>query len=169
MKYQIGHMDPWWEDQYIGLDYQYEPYKDNAQLELWHQQGYGRCNLQGALYRPTRDDPHWIQRFYNTFDWQDITVSFFRMNTTDLLPAHRDHFTRYKQIHNINDSTKIWRAVIFLEDWKSGHYFDIDGDPIVGWTAGDWVQWNNDVEHFAGNIGIQSRYTVQITGHEKPN
>jgi kynureninase len=53
---------------------------------------------------------------------------------------------------------------VFLEDWKSGHYFEIDNVAHLNWRKGDYVLWNNDVPHFAGNFGIEPRYTMQITG-----
>jgi hypothetical protein len=54
--------------------------------------------------------------------------------------------------------------VIFLEDWQSGHYFEIDGTPITAWSAGDVITWRYDVPHVAANVGMTDRYTLQITG-----
>jgi hypothetical protein len=54
-----------------------------------------------------------------------------------------------------------------MEDWKSGHYMEVDGNPIVNWNRGDYVMWNYDVPHYAGNFGIEPRYTMQITGTTK--
>jgi hypothetical protein len=51
-----------------------------------------------------------------------------------------------------------------MEDWKSGHYFEIDGKPLVQWKRGDYAIWNYDVPHMAFNMGIEPRYTIQITG-----
>ena len=89
------------------------------------------------------------------------------MNTCDILPVHQDHYTKYQQVANITDPQKIRRAIVFLEDWASGHYFEVDGNPILNWRAGDYVIWEYDTPHFAGNFGITPRYTVQITGFEK--
>ncbi len=52
-----------------------------------------------------------------------------------------------------------------MEDWKSGHYFEIDNKPFVDWKAGDWVWWKGTVPHSASNIGVETRYTLQLTGH----
>ncbi len=81
-----------------------------------------------------------------------------------VLPAHSDTYARFRDIHHIIDPNTIWRAVIFLEPWQSGHYFEIDGQPVVNWQAGDTVVWNNDVPHLAANMGYTDRYTLQITG-----
>ena len=53
---------------------------------------------------------------------------------------------------------------MFLENWKSGHYFEVDGFPVFNWKAGDYCMWTHSVPHFAANIGIEDRYTLQITG-----
>ena len=51
-----------------------------------------------------------------------------------------------------------------MEDWQSGHVFEIEKQPIVEWRAGDYVVWKNDTLHLAANVGKTSRYTLQITG-----
>jgi hypothetical protein len=51
-----------------------------------------------------------------------------------------------------------------LEDWKPGHYLEIDGVGVVNWVAGDYFMWESNVPHAAANIGIEDRYTLQITG-----
>ena len=56
------------------------------------------------------------------------------------------------------------RVLVFLEDWKSGHYFELDGIPIVNWKAGDYYQWTGATKHMASNIGVDDRYTLQLTG-----
>ena len=61
----------------------------------------------------------------------------------------------------------IWRCIVFLEDWKSGHYLEVADKPLLGWRRGDYVAWNYDVPHFAANIGLEPRYTAQITGMER--
>jgi hypothetical protein len=53
-----------------------------------------------------------------------------------------------------------------LEDWKSGHYLEVMGVPYIGWKAGQVVEWTYDAPHMAANIGLEDRYTLQITGHK---
>jgi hypothetical protein len=93
-----------------------------------------------------------------------VGIGFFRMNTLEMFPVHQDHYVSYQQKFDITDPTAIWRCIVFLEDWKSGHYMEVDGEPIVAWKKGDYVMWNYDVPHFAGNFGMEPRYTMQITG-----
>ena len=65
----------------------------------------------------------------------------------------------FRSEHNIK------RAVVFLEDWASGHYFEYSGNPLLQWPAGQVVEWDYDEPHMAANIGETPRYTLQITGH----
>jgi hypothetical protein len=55
--------------------------------------------------------------------------------------------------------------LVLLEDWKSGHYLEVMDRPIVNWQAGQVVEWTYDTPHMAANIGLEPRYTLQITGH----
>ena len=80
------------------------------------------------------------------------------------LPEHGDTFIRYKEIMNLKPTDDVGRAVVFLEDWKSGHYFEINETPVVNWKSGDYILWKNDTPHMAANIGKEYRYTMQITG-----
>ena len=39
-----------------------------------------------------------------------------------------------------------------------------NGKCFMNWTAGDTVEWAYDLPHAAANIGIEDRYTLQVTG-----
>ncbi len=56
--------------------------------------------------------------------------TFYKMVTGDIMPRHADHFMTYQKIFNV-DKSKVWRAVIVLQDWEPGHYFDIENEAIV--------------------------------------
>lgn len=86
------------------------------------------------------------------------------MRPGDVLPRHSDTYKRFCELHGIDDIAQIKRYVIFLETWKSGHYFEIDDRPVIDWHAGDWVSWQGGTPHMAANMGFDPRYTLQITG-----
>ena len=111
--------------------------------------------------------PDYAMPFYTMFDWENVGIAFYKMNTLDALPLHVDAYTSYRKMFAIDDPSVIWRCIVFLENWKSGHYFEIDGIAHMNWCAGDYVAWNNDVAHYAGNFGTEPRYTMQITGMQK--
>jgi len=45
----------------------------------------------------------------------------------------------------------------------SGHYFELDGEPYVKWSKGNYLWWRGDTSHMAANLGVENRYTMQIT------
>jgi hypothetical protein len=114
--------------------------------------------------------PTWNHKFIEHFKnqgWKDIGVAYYRMPTGTVMPTHCDLYKRYIEIFNLQGQEQtIYRALILLEDWKSGHYLEVIGQPVVGWTAGTVVEWIYDTPHMAANIGLEDRYTLQITGHK---
>ena len=113
--------------------------------------------------------PSWNQQFIDHFaaqGWKDIGTSYYRMNPGTVLPSHSDLYKRYIEIFNLQGQEHtIRRAIVFLEDWQSGHYSECCGDPVVNWTAGTVIEWYYDAPHMAANLGTVPRYTLQITGH----
>ena len=82
------------------------------------------------------------------------------------MPEHQDRYVKYVDLFDLQGQEKtIRRAVIFLEDWSSGHYLEVQGKPVVQWKAGKTVEWKYDTPHMAANIGPKCRYTLQVTGH----
>jgi hypothetical protein len=164
MIWKQGHIEPWWDDSFKKLDYQYYPLKNTHDLVRWINEGYAHLTLNGGLYNMPRPMPDYANGFFTLFPWQDIGIGFYKMATCDALPMHTDNYTSYRRMFDVS-AEQMYRAIVFLENWKSGHYFEIDGCPLMPWKAGDWVYWNDSVPHFAGNFGTQPRYTLQITGH----
>ena len=165
MTIKFGHINPWWDDSFKQLEYQYLPHTDPQIVRNWEAQGYTNMHLNGALY--SLHDNEYAKPFLDHFAWKDSGAALYRMSTGDILPVHRDHYLTYQRVFNVTDTNCIWRAIVFMEDWKSGHYFEINGTPVANWVRGDYVVWNYDVPHMAANIGIDARYTMQITGMEQ--
>jgi hypothetical protein len=166
-KYQIGHITPWWGDSFKSLDYEYIPLTDVDQVNTWLKQGYNKIYLGGGQYSMAKTMPEYAKPFLTMFDWENVGINFFRMLTCEALPLHVDKFNKYREIAKLKDNSSIQRSIVFLEDWKSGHYFEIDGVAHLNWHKGDYVIWDADIEHFAGNFGIDPRYTMQITGTKR--
>ena len=155
--------DIWWHD-HENLNYYNEQFNDPASLEWWRSLGYTQTKFTGDMYDMRSDEPEWMNRFREYFPWKYFSWSIYRMTPGCALPKHSDLYVRFRNLYNIEDPSKIRRAVVFLDDWQSGHYFDVDDTPITQWRAGDGVIWEYDVPHSAANVGINSRYTLQITG-----
>ena len=112
--------------------------------------------------------PAWNAQFVEYFTakgWKDVGTSYYRMNTGTVLPTHGDLYKRYVEIFDLQgQETRIHRAIVFLRDWQPGHYAEYEGNPFVNWSAGDVVEWQYNTEHMAANLGLDPRYTLQITG-----
>jgi len=164
----IVNFDCFWDDQYKHLDYQTEDFNNPADVKLWQSQGYPN-KFTGAMCDMRRPQPSWNQQFVDYFSrlgWQDIGTSYYRMDTGTVLPVHRDRYKKYVELFDLQGREyTIRRAIVFLEDWASGHYLELNGVPVTGWRRGFTVIWAYDAPHMAANIGITPRYTLQITGH----
>ena len=157
-----------WNDEYKNLDYVREEFNDPESVDKWEQQGY-TGPFTGYMADMRVLQPSWNDRFitiYREMGWQNIGTSYYRMTTGTVLPTHSDLYKRYVELFALKGKEHtIRRAIVFLEDWKPGHYSEIDGVGIVNWTAGTVLEWSYDTPHAAANIGIEPRHTLQITGH----
>ncbi len=167
----MNHIKPFWDDEYKHLKYHKEPYNYSPDIEIWREQGYNHDikYFTGEMCPHNEKQPSWNKIFIewvkNKHGLKDVGCCYYRMETGVILPNHSDAYTLYKKKFNC-EIDDIYRILIFLEDWKSGHYLEFDGEPIVGWKAGDYAKWKGETKHFAANIGPEYRYTLQITGHK---
>jgi len=153
----------WWTN-HEDIPYFNEPFNDPESLSWWRSLGYTQTKFTGDMYDMRFEEPKWMDRFREFFPWNHFSWSIYRMTPGCTLPRHSDLYVRFRKLYNIEDPSKIRRAVVFLDDWQSGHYFDVDDTPVLQWRAGEGVVWENDTPHSAANVGVTNRYTLQITG-----
>ena len=162
------NLEVFWDDEYKYLDYITEPFNDPVSVNQWIDQGY-QSKITGALADMRGRQPSWNNTFiehFETLGWKDIGTAYYRMPTGTVMPNHSDLYKKYVELFELQGQEHtIRRAIVFLEDWKSGHYFEALGSPMVNWHAGQVVEWTYDTLHMAANIGLEDRYTLQITGH----
>jgi hypothetical protein len=162
------NLEVFWDDEFKGLDFVQEPFNDPASVDQWLRQGY-QPKICGDLSDMRHRLPSWNHRFIEFYDdlgWKDIGCAYYRMTTGTVMPVHGDLYRRYIELFDLQGREHtVRRAIVLLEDWKPGHYFEIMGQPMVNWSAGTVVQWDYDTPHMAANIGLEPRYTLQITGH----
>jgi hypothetical protein len=167
MHFKKGFTSPLWTSEiFMNLPWSREPFNDPAQQLKW----------MAAGYRPIESTGSWIDISNEMFptaissqfgQWKglnDIGLTIYKMETDEILPVHFDTYKYYRNLFKLDDSVDIVRTIVFLKDWSSGHYIEIDGTAQVGWKAGDWFMWANNTPHMAANIGLDPRYTLQITG-----
>ena len=156
-----------WDDEYKHLEYACESFNDEQSLQRWIQAGYPD-RFTGDMCDMRSPQPSWNSKFTELFSmlgWKDVGTSYYRMNTGTVLPVHGDLYVKYIDLFKLHGQQhRIRRAVVFLEDWKSGHYAEYLGEPLVKWTAGTVIEWPYDTPHMAANLGLEPRYTLQITG-----
>jgi hypothetical protein len=164
-----NHIERFWDDKFKTIEYVNEPFNDPESVELWTTQGYSSDRICGDLADMRHRLPRWIDKFIDIYEergWKDIGIAFYRMRTGTIMPVHKDLYKRYIELFNLQGrENTIRRALLFLEDWHPGHYLEVNGRAYVHWCAGDVVEWVYDTPHMAANIGLQDRYTLQITGH----
>lgn len=165
IKYQTGKIKPFWDKSYRDFPYERQPLMD-CEIAAWQSKGYQNFDrFSGSMYSSKNPMPDWVSGFENLFNLKNQTYLFYKMTTLEIMPEHQDHYNTYIRLFNPNID-RIRRVLVFLEDWKPGHYLEVDGKAFVDWRRGDYVKWHNYVPHAAANIGIEDRYTLQITGEE---
>jgi hypothetical protein len=50
MTHKFGHIEPWWDDSFKNLDYQYGVITNTWDEERWRNEGYVNITLNGAAY-----------------------------------------------------------------------------------------------------------------------
>lgn len=153
-----------WGTSHRDLDYIHEPFNDPDTQRAWEDRGFRNQRFTGDLYDMRSPEPEWMAAFRHWLPMRYFSWSIYRMSPGTVLPEHRDTYLKFREIYAVPDDAVIRRYVIFLEDWQSGHYIEIDDAPVVKWIQGKGVFWNNDVPHIAANVGRTDRYTLQITG-----
>lgn len=158
-----GHLEPWWGLRHRDLPYINEDFNDAQSLKEWRALGYTQTRFTGDMYDMRFPATDWLLKFQNYFEFKNLCWSVYKMPPGSVLPTHSDTYSRYKLIHGLSDSDSVVRVIVYLEDWQSGHYGEMNGTPVLGWKAGDWICWRDGFPHLAANIGKTDRYTLQLT------
>jgi len=163
-KWSKGHVSRFWNHQdYRNFEYVRQPLME-SEIEEWKRKGYDYVkSFSGSMYDNRNPMPDWVHRFDKIFDLKNMTYNFYKMSQLEIMPDHVDHFQTYMRLNGV-EYKNIRRILIMLDDWKPGHYLEVDGVGFVNWIAGDYFIWDSDVRHAASNIGTEDRYTLQITG-----
>jgi hypothetical protein len=146
----------------------------HAQLENIRFEDYFQCYQQydalkefytehnSSIWQMFEDSPDWVHNLSNLIpqDFDHHVVSVIKIDPGQTIPHHVDKHFKLKQQHGEGES---YRYLIFLEDWKRGHYYEVHDQPFTKWKAGDWVKFGIDDWHIAGNMGDESFYSAQVT------
>jgi hypothetical protein len=107
--------------------------------------------------------PQWIHdladKVPQTFEHH--VVSAIKLLPGHTIPLHTDKHYKLRQEFDVTGLR--YRYLIFLEDWKNGHYVEINSEPVPKWKAGDWYMFSNMDWHLGGNMGLEPFYSAQVT------
>ena len=146
----------------------------HAQLENIRFEDYFQCYQQydkieqyytennSSIWQMFETSPQWVHDLAKKIpqDFDHHVVSVINIPPGQTIPHHVDKHYKLKQEHGEGES---YRYLIFLEDWKRGHYYEVHDQPFVKWRRGDWVKFGIDDWHLAGNMGDEPFYSAQVT------
>ena len=164
MKFLSGKIESNIVENYKNLEYINKPFNDQDTIDKWKSLGHNYEKYTGLMRDQSQELPDWCYKISRQLPLKNFGITLYCMCPGTIMPEHRDTFVKYRQVMDLKPSDDVGRAVVFLENWKSGHYFEIDETPIVNWKSGDYIMWKNDIPHMAANLGRENRYTMQITG-----
>ena len=131
----------------------------------YKQHGYTEYNTK--IWKTTNVNPKM------TFDWEQTIIdqlplnhaiaTVTRLDPGQVLPWHIDRFFMLSRLYP-NETRPVWRFLLFLEDWQMGHVLQVKDTMLHHWKQGDVVVWHPGTMHVAANIGIEPKWTCNITG-----
>lgn len=96
-----------------------------------------------------------------------VTVSSILQPPGCTVPLHRDTFYQISKRHPERKDLKV-RANIYLEDYKIGQFIQYQENngytTSTDWQVGDGFIWDSEVLHLSTNAGMESKYTLQVSG-----
>lgn len=137
------------------VDY-FQCYRQYDKLHHYYTEG------NSSIWQMFEESPQWVYDFAKQLpqDFDHHVVSVIKIDPGQTIPHHVDKHFKLKETHGEGES---YRYLIFLEDWKRGHYYEVHDQPFTKWSAGEWVKFGNDDWHIAGNMGDEPFYSAQVT------
>jgi hypothetical protein len=99
----------------------------------------------------------------------DATVTLIQLDPGCSLPWHKDSFylLRQKRQDWQEQGLKPVRYLTFLEDWKLGHFVQLENQVITHWKAGDCWYFCNETYHLGTNAGLEPFVSMQVSGFKQ--
>jgi len=149
--------------------------KDFADLKYISKGGYGtkpfvkytqdiyKTIINNDVYHLPNPMPAFVDSVLDNFDFRIKSVALNKTPAGNILPLHKDEYKVFMEKNDIQDINSIYRFIVFLEDSKPGHFMQIGKKIYSQWQSGDYVGWQGETLHAAYNLGIEDRYTLQVT------
>lgn len=142
----------------VNLEFEdyFQCYQQTAETQEYYTAG------NSSIWQILYNCPQWVENLAQQVpqNFSHHVVSVIKLCPGNTIPWHVDKHYILQKEHGTGDT---WRYLIFLEDWKKGHYFEIHDQPVVKWLAGDWIKIHRDDWHLGGNMGLEPFYSAQVT------
>ena len=142
-----------------------ETYQKNPSYTEYFHKRYENVIGNDAYYLPNVM-PDFVEDVLNLPIFEEYSMKLpgiHRMQPGMALPVHSDPFGNVSKLYDIKNIEEIDRYIIHLEDSKDGHYTQVGDEIWCNYKLGDYVWWKGSAKHAAFNMGIEDRYTLQIT------
>lgn len=128
---------------------------------------YGYTQHNTRSWKTTNFNPKisfkWEAEVIGQLPLDHAIVAVHRQDVGQVLPWHRDRFFMLRRLYP-DDTREIWRFLVFLEDWKLGHLLQVGDSMLHHWQRGDVVVWRPGTMHLAANVGLEKKWTCNVTG-----
>jgi hypothetical protein len=145
--------------------------KVSDNVSLGNASEYDEQNIKYIMAGYTDKNTQYYQTFdlpeeYHTFAksiFTEYSLSVIKQMPGQTIPQHFDTFYKFCERNNCS-KIDVCRLNFFLEEWKTGHYFEINNEPYVDWGKMNFKIIRYGQPHLSGNMGMEPKYTMQITG-----
>jgi WD40 repeat protein len=154
---------------------------NDQKSESWHDNLYNieqEHSKHGYTEHNTKIWKSTNKKDYLAFDWQQQLLSqlpldcgivtLTRQDPGQILPWHYDRHFMLKQLYP-NDNRMIVRFLVFMQDWKIGHVLQIHNKIVYNWKKGQAIIWHPNTYHVSANIGLEKKWTCNVTGFLNDN
>ena len=146
------------------IKYFYGQDEINEVKKKYHDWGYVEENTQfSQIYDFVPSECYDISKLTGL---DNTAIALFKQPVGQTNPWHYDTNSYLVNKFGIKDKTKIYRYLVFLEDWDIGQLLQVGDDVLTHWKQGDCYTWEYGTYHLSTNAGRKTKYTMQITGVE---
>lgn len=131
--------------------------------------GYTEHNTK--IWKSTSKEPkldfYWEDELCKQLPLDNAIATLTRQDPGQCLPWHQDKFHYLRKLYP-NDTRPIVRALVFMQDWKVGHIVQVENS-IAQWQQGDVWIWKPGTMHLSANVGLEPKWTCNVTGFVNPH
>jgi hypothetical protein len=145
-------------------------YQDDASKLQNEYTKYGYSEHNTRSWKTTNFEPKitlaWEYLIRQALPLDNAVVAIHRQDPGQVLPWHLDRFFMLKRLYP-DDKRPIYRFLMFMEDWKIGHIVEVENTILPNWKKGDVIVWHPGTLHLSANVGLEKKWTCNITGFLK--